>query len=125
MADANVERAEAVKRWHPGVQTIFEMFLEQKEHASQTGNLDEEANQVPWDLRGPLRGAEEGGPDRWKRQKIRENKPTWTKDEPNKWRYSLYFKMMSQGLTGKELDWYHPLNQNGKYAGDVIEPVAA
>ena len=54
-------------------------FREQNEQASQWGNLDEEAkwageNQVPWDLRGPLRGPQEGGPDRWKNHLLEQRK---------------------------------------------------
>ena len=106
-------------------------FREQNEQASQWGNLDEETkwageNQVPWDLRGPLRGPKEGGPQLWKGQRFRENKQVWANNGgQNKTRYSLYFKMMGKGVTGTELRWYHPLNQKGKYAGDVIEPLAA
>ena len=106
-------------------------FREQHEQASQWANLDEEAkwageNDVPWDLRGPLRGPKEGGPDRWKNQKFRENKQVWANSAgQNKTRYNLYYIKKNQGKLGKELHWYHPLNQNGKYAGDVIEPVAA
>ena len=68
---------------------------------------------LPWDARGPP-GPQEGGPKVWLKQKYRPNTGRWANaGGRHREKYKLWRQKAAEGLTGKELAFYHPMTKDG------------
>ncbi len=81
----------------------------------------------PWDTRGP-RGPQEGGPHTWMGQKFREGSGRWANaGGQHREKYSFYHGKKRDGFSGVDLQYYHPMAENGYWAkkaseDDVLSP---
>ena len=77
---------------------------------------DADARDLPWDPRGPP-GPRAGGPDMWMGQKYRENIGRWANGGGrHKEKYALFRKKQREGITGKDLNFWHPFAKDGHWA---------
>ena len=84
--------------------------------ARDPGLLGGDRQEIPWDLRGPY-GPDEGGPNKSKKQKFREGSQRWGNSGGEfKHLYDFYFRMKRSGLTGPDLEYYHPMSTDGHWA---------
>ena len=71
---------------------------------------------LPWDVRGPP-GPKDGGPQTWRGQSYRANTARWANSGGrNKEKYDLFRSKQREGLTGKELQHWHPMSKDGYWA---------
>ena len=71
----------------------------------------EDDSDRPWDARGP----QEGGPQIWMGQKFREGSGRWANaGGEHREKYSFYHRKKTEGWTGLDLQFYHPMAVDGK-----------
>ena len=70
----------------------------------------------PCDLQVPP-GPGYGAPNRWQGQKIREGSQRWANSGgKNREMFKKYYALKGCGWTGEDLQYYHPLEENGHWA---------
>ena len=71
---------------------------------------------LPWDVRGPP-CPKDGGPQTWKGQRYRANAGRWSNPGGRtKEKFDLFRSKQWEGLTGKELHYWHPMSKDGYWA---------
>ena len=72
-----------------------------------------EEHELPWDCRGPP-GPHEGGPTKWEKQKFRLGSGRWANSGGrHKEKYAMYNMKKNEGLTSRELAFWHPYQKDG------------
>ena len=77
---------------------------------------DDDKPDLPWDLRGPARGADGGGPKHWRGQKWRAGSGRYANaGGKHREKYVVWNRKKAEGLTGEALAFWHPYQKDGHW----------
>ena len=92
-----------------------------REEVASGERSEGDPRELPWGVRGPP-GPKDGGPTTWMGQRFCANTGRWANaGGRHKEKYALFRAKKNEGLTGKELHYWHPMAKDGYWAKQAAD----